>query len=62
MRISVPPPQVKLLSTWEYIVMTALHGFGLGLRPEHYGDFVTDPQAVEKQFAMRPVVFGRHRT
>jgi uncharacterized protein len=27
--------------------MTALHGFGLGLRPEHYGDFVTDPQAVD---------------
>jgi len=27
--------------------MTALTGFGLGLRPEHYGDFVAAPQPVE---------------
>jgi uncharacterized protein (UPF0276 family) len=27
--------------------MTSLRGFGLGLRPEHYGDFVAAPQAVD---------------
>lgn len=27
--------------------MTDLQGFGLGLRPEHYGDFVKSPQAVD---------------
>jgi len=27
--------------------MTGLRGFGLGLRPEHYGDFVAAPQAVD---------------
>ena len=27
--------------------MTSLRGFGLGLRPEHYGDFLAAPQAVD---------------
>ena len=27
--------------------MADLHGFGLGLRPEHYGDFITAPQPVD---------------